>query len=69
VRDDRRLNALSRGRLRAQRAAAPRLGEAGGWLVPLPAADPGGGRAGPPVGVGEATVGNGKVPSGGVPVG
>jgi hypothetical protein len=27
MRDDRRLNALARGRLRAQRGAAPRLGE------------------------------------------
>lgn len=28
MRDDRRLNALARGRLRAQRGAAPRLGDA-----------------------------------------
>jgi hypothetical protein len=27
MRDDRRLNALARGRLRAQRGAAPRLGD------------------------------------------
>jgi hypothetical protein len=39
MRDDRRLNALARGRLRAQRGAAPRLGEPAEFrLSPAPEA-------------------------------